>query len=1112
MKIPKKILSVVLGVSLILSMAPSAFATNYYYASNQGPSQAQPPAGREYFPTNISNLPSSDGLPDLFEFLDPTKGTNGYATTVTEWSERRAELSDALQYYYYGHKMDTDKADVTYSGTLGTSNATLTVTVNNDENGKSGSYNVTGIYVPTYKEGVADADLKAGETNIAGPYPFVIGVGGGVSGNMRNAFLRRGYAVMNNPTGTIYSDNAARSGLYTTLYPFNKNAYEENSGALLAWAWGISRTIDALENGAYSGLIDPARSVVTGVSRNGKAAILAGAFDERISIVVPVDPGQGGMSSMRYTSEGRIYNYNVPDGRAGSPNASYSNSNMNRSFYRNEKPTNLLSSSQAHWLNVKAEDFRFDVDRLPFDSHALAALVAPRPLITFTGEGFDWLSSPSNVLATVAAKEVYELLGVGDNIGVRVRDGAHAFQDRDHAYVLAVMDREFHGGQYGDPLKVEGPDTLGVNVNPPVYPAKTYSGVWDMSVYPYEVDSSYIQWSRPGKYMLYTNNEMVTAGHPAVIKAHTNAPQVMLNTGAGIYTADVINGVATFNLSADKVAVGRYTLSTIGAGKASHSVHLHSYDLTSVLRTSITGDDTGDQRWIFGFTSKVDQDAIKIFANDVPVPASVNEAMEPGWILSYGASIRTDYTSADADNTNQHSFFQEEVVGFPRTHTEGANRVVRLENVKLEALPGYSFQMSYDLNRPKSTMTPSWPSTNIKIGPSPEWPLYPNKNTDAGERPVSLPWPTTNLGEVTFNPENAILTTNDNHVSIGFENPMDPQNFGFGTNFADHYTVDWNLEKTVVTIGFNKTLSSGNKIILVRLKDAAGHVNVEPYVFDITPQAVVGSTLTGPDAVIPGQMFDVIYGLNDEEGEIIAQDITITFDVDKVDYISPPTSLDLNKFTILDYEVEAGKIRIIGAYLGNAEAKANGNLLKIGFRMKTGLPAGAANFEISELHVADRDAVETEIAGVSYQVVISVIDRDALIALIANATQVLEQAVEGKHIGQYPVGSKSVLEGAIQRATVVSASETATQAKINQAVADLSSALQIFQAAVITAIEGDYNNDGNLSVGDLATMVSAYGVVSTDPTWDSVKHFDFNNDGIIDIEDLVKIARLILNW
>ncbi|MZQ86673.1 hypothetical protein GQF01_31660 [Paenibacillus sp. 5J-6] len=1108
MNAKKKILSSVLGVSLLFSMAPAAFATNNYYPSNQGPSQAQPPAGREYFPTDISKLPSSEGLPDLFKQLDPTKGTNGSVTTKEEWTQRRSELSDLLQYYYYGYEKKTAKENVSYSGNLGTSNATLTVTVKNPENDKSGSYNVTGIYIPTYKEGVADADLKAGETNIAPPYPFVIGVGGGVSANMRNAFLRRGYAVMNNPTGTIYSDNASRSGLYTTLYPFNKDTYEGNSGALMGWAWGISRTIDALENGAYQGLIDPTRSVVTGVSRNGKGAALAGAFDERIRIVVPVDPGQGGIASMRYSSEGRIYNYNVPNSSTGAPNASYSNSNMNRSFFRNEKPTNLLTTGEAHWLDVKAEDFRNELDNLPFDSHALAALVAPRPLITYTGEGFDWLSSPGTVLATVAAKEVYELLGVGDNIAVRVHDGAHAFQDRDHAYLLAIMDREFHGGKYGDPLKVEGPDTLGVNVNPPLHPAATYSSVWNMSVYPYEVDSSFIRWSQPGKYSIYTTNEMLTADNPATIKAYSDAPQVKLDTGAGTYTADVVQGVATFTLSADKVKAGRYTLSTIGSSKDNKSVYLQSYDLKGILRTSITGDDTGDQRWVFGFTSKVDKNAIKIFANNVPVPASVNEGLEPGWILPYGASINTGYSSADADNTNKHSFFQEEVTGFPASYAAGTNRVVRLEDVKLESLPGYNFQFSYDLNKNKSVMPPSWPSTNVKIGPSANWPQYPNKNTDTGARPESLPWPTTNLGAVTFNPSNAVITPDTTSVSIGFENAMDPQNFGFGTNFANDYTVTWSENNTIATIGFDKPVASGSKLILAQLKDSAGNANVQPYVFDL--QGVNATSLTGPENVSTGDVFDLSFGLNGYSQDALAQDMTVTFNTYKLDFIAP-ASLN-NDFKVVDYKViEPGKIRLLNVFFGNLQGDPNGALLKLQFKAKPDA-SGDAAVTVSNVIVVGKDDVENEVAGTSHNIHITTVEKQDLSELIAEAQSTYANATEGRLVGQYPVGSKAALNTAISAALQIANDSSATQSAVDQAKTSLNEALQLFRSLVIVSIPGDTNNDNKVSVGDLSRMVKAYGKTSQDPDWNSVMSLDLNQDGFIDIEDLVQMAKLIFNW
>ncbi|MBO7745738.1 bacterial Ig-like domain-containing protein [Paenibacillus sp. MWE-103] len=1113
----KKTFAVALCVLILCAIAPAAFATNYYYPSYPGPAKAQPPAGREYFPTNISKLPSSEGLPDLFKFLDPTKGTNGYVTTPAEWEQRRAELSDLLQYYYYGKKMDTAKEDVSYSGNLGTSNASLTVTVRNPANATSGSYNVTGIYVPTYKEGVADADLKNGETNIAPPYPFVIGVGGGVSANMRNTFLRHGYAVMNNPTGTIFSDNASRTGVYTTLYPFNRDTYEGDSAALMAWAWGISRTLDALENGAYKGLIDPSRSVVTGVSRNGKAAALAGAFDQRISIVVPVDPGQGGIASMRYTSEGRIYNYNVPNNANGAPNASYSNSSMNRSYFRNEKPTNTMSPGGDHWLDTKAEEFRFELDKLPFDSHALAAMVAPRPLLTFTGEGFDWLSSPSNILATVAAKEVYEFLGKGDNIGVFVHDGAHAFQDRDHAYMLAMMDREFHGGKYGDPLKVEGPDTLGVTVNPPIRPAATYNGVWDMSAYPFEVDSSYMKWSRPNKYTLYSTNEMVTAGYPTTIKAYSNAPQIMLNTGEGIYTADVVGGVATFNLSAEKTVPGRYALSTIGKTKDTQTVYLQSYDLTGILRTSITCDDTGDQRWIFGFTSKVDQQAMKIFANDVPVPTSVNEAEEPGWILSYGASINTGYTSADADNTNKHAFFQENVPDFPVSYAAGSNRVVRLEDVKLESLPGYDFQFSYDLNKAKAIFSPSWPSTNIKIGPSPNWPLYPNKNTDAGDRPESLPWPTTKLGEVSFNPKNVVITPDTKSVSFGFANPMDPQNFGFGTNFAEDYTLDWSENDTIVTIGFDKPVTADSQLIFARLQDASGNVNVRPYVFDLAPKAATGITVTPPaktDYKV-GEHIDLTglivtasfedgtskpvsgYKIDVEDGALVQKQGTITA---TVSYGGFTAKFDL-KTSLPDSIVYT--VNVPAKVIVNSKDKET----PVKFTLDAQNYAGLQGFNATVKYDADLTFVSA--VGKSG---ISIVDakNDAGKKEIHLAVAKLGAPISaGENLLNLLDLNFTVPTGYVGDVSAELTIDFASNGKNEMAVTPLNNKATITVGSYMV-LTYDINNDKAVDWNDFYALAGYYGASSVDSNWlENAYRGDYSGDGKIGIDDLLLFIQVL---
>lgn len=59
-------------------------------------------------------------------------------------------------------------------------------------------------------------------------------------------------------------------------------------------------------------------------------------------------------------------------------------------------------------------------------------------------------------------------------------------------------------------------------------------------------------------------------------------------------------------------------------------------------------------------------------------------------------------------------------------------------------------------------------------------------------------------------------------------------------------------------------------------------------------------------------------------------------------------------------------------------------------------------------------------------------------------------------------------------------------------------------------IPGDVNDDDRVSIGDLALVAKAYGKSTSSSDWNEVKIYDINDDGIIDIEDLVALARLIL--
>ena len=162
-------------------------------------------------------------------------------------------------------------------------------------------------------------------------------------------------------------------------------------GALRAWAWGASRALDYLET---ERTVDAKRVGIEGVSRYGKAALVAMAYDTRFAVALIGSSGEGGAKLHR------------------------------RNF--GEAVENLTGSGEYHWmagnfLKYGAAEADFgsrNAGDIPVDAHQLIALAAPRP--TFISYGVPekgdakWLDQQGSFMAAVAAGPVFRLLGAKD--------------------------------------------------------------------------------------------------------------------------------------------------------------------------------------------------------------------------------------------------------------------------------------------------------------------------------------------------------------------------------------------------------------------------------------------------------------------------------------------------------------------------------------------------------------------------------------------------------------------------------------------------------------------------------------------------------------------------
>jgi hypothetical protein len=153
-------------------------------------------------------------------------------------------------------------------------------------------------------------------------------------------------------------------------------------GVLRAWAWGASRALDLLETDPG---IDPKRIGIEGLSRYGKAALIAMAYDQRFSIGFIGSSGAGGAKLLR------------------------------RNF--GEQVENLASSGEYHWFSPNFLKYAGPLTPrdLPVDAHMLIALAAPRPLFIGAGtveHGDGWVDPRGSFEAAQAASAAYRLLGV----------------------------------------------------------------------------------------------------------------------------------------------------------------------------------------------------------------------------------------------------------------------------------------------------------------------------------------------------------------------------------------------------------------------------------------------------------------------------------------------------------------------------------------------------------------------------------------------------------------------------------------------------------------------------------------------------------------------------
>ncbi len=217
--------------------------------------------------------------------------------------------------------------------------------------------------------------------HVTKPVPAFLGVPNAWLGYKKSLWpvkhvIQRGYGLITTKFqdfARVYDDFS--NSIHSLFYQEGQEKPRDNEwGVIGAWAWALIQIMNYFE---IDSDIDQNRIAILGHSRMGKAALWAGANDERFSMVISNNSGCCGAA-----------------------------------LFRRKIGETIIKANECFpsWYCSNFKKYNGREFQLPLDQHMLIALIAPRPIYIASGLTDIWADPIGEFLSAKYADCVYNLL------------------------------------------------------------------------------------------------------------------------------------------------------------------------------------------------------------------------------------------------------------------------------------------------------------------------------------------------------------------------------------------------------------------------------------------------------------------------------------------------------------------------------------------------------------------------------------------------------------------------------------------------------------------------------------------------------------------------------